>query len=311
MKKLILFLCICLSLNICYASQYSSSLDKIENSVFGFTYSGDDTSRVLRLENEIYGQSKTGDLNKRISALKKDMSADSIGQEIKPKEDTFADDDMHYPQDKKLAKNEGLPPAGSNVDYPSINELETEIFKTEYKHKDLSVRLSDLEKKVLGKTYETEPLSTRVERLQAKVKPHSFMHNHLAQSSNDYFDGDVIPLDKDYFLDEYSAPDFDYDAYNAQHKPPATRINIASVEKLMYKKTYNNEDLDTRLTRLESTMFGTTFKEDSQEERLNRIASAYKATKSATKYDSNKFTQNMATAMQIGTIILMILACVL
>ena len=31
----------------------------------------------------------------------------------------------------------------------------------------------------------------------------------------------------------------------------------------------------------------------------------------ASKYDSNKFSQNMATAMQIGTILLMILACVL
>lgn len=309
MKKIVLLLCIILSSNVCFSSQYTSTIEKLENSTFGFTYSGDDLSRITRLENEIYGNAKTGDIKTRINALKKDMSADSIGQEIKPKEDTFADDDM-YPQDKKSAMNNTQPPAGSNVDYPSINELEAEIFKTQYKHQDLTTRLTNLEKKALGKTFEHEPFSTRVERLQAKIKPHSFMNNGLAQSSNSFYDDDVISLDKNYYLDEYRAPDFDYESYNAQHRPPA-KINISQVEKSLYKKTYTNENLDARLTRLESTMFGTTFKEDSQQERLNRISSAYKATKTASKYDSNKFTQNMAAAMQIGTLILMILACVL
>ena len=40
-------------------------------------------------------------------------------------------------------------------------------------------------------------------------------------------------------------------------------------------------------------------------------ASLTGAEKSAGKYDSNKFSQNLATAMQIGTIILMVLACIL
>lgn len=309
MKKFIPILCILLSINVCFAGKYTSTIEKIENSVFGFTYSGDDESRISRLEKTIYGETKSGTQDSRISALKKDMSADSIGQEITPKEDTFADDEIYTP-DNRMAGQNTIPPAGANVDYPSVNELEAEIFKTEHKHLDLTTRLSNLEKKVLGKTYENDPFSSRVERLQAKVKPKSFMQNSLAQTNNEYYDGDIMPLDKDYYLDEYRAPDFDYESYNAQHRPPA-KINIASVEKSLYKKSYNNEDLDTRLTRLESTMFGTTFKEDSQQERLNRISGAYKATKSVNKYDSNKFTQNMATAMQIGTIILMILACVL
>lgn len=310
MKKFILSLCILLSANMCFSSQYTSILEKLENSTFGFTYSGDDLSRIQRLEQEIYGTSKTGDIKTRINSLKKDMSADSIGQEIKPVEDTFADEDMYQQNNKTVQNTNNNIPSGSNVDYPSINELEAEVFKTEYKHEDLTTRLTKLEKKVLGKSFDKEPFSTRVERLQAKVKPHSFMNNSLAQSSNDFYDGDIIPLDQNYNLDEYRAPDFDYDAYNAQHRP-ATKINISQVEKAMYKKTYNNDDLDTRLTRLESTMFGTTFKNDSQQDRLNRIASAYRATKTANKYDSNKFTQNMAAAMQIGTLILMILACVL
>ena len=309
MKKFILIVCILLLANTCFASKYTPILNKIENSVFGFNYTDSDESRVARLEKNIYGKTKSGNLDSRISALKKDMSADSIGLEIAPKEDTFADDDMYLPADK-TAIQQPVPSAASGVDYPAINELEAEIFKSEYKNQDLKTRLANLEKKVFNKTFESEALSDRVDRLQAKVKPHSFMKNSLAQSNNDYYDGDIMPLDKNYHLNEYSPAEFDYESYNARHNSP-TKVNISSVEKSIFKRTFNDENINSRLTRLESTMFGTTFKEDSEQERLNRISSAYKATKTASRYDSNKFTQNMATAMQIGTIILMILACVL
>ena len=307
MKKLVIFFSILLTLNYSFAAgQYSQILDKIENSIYGFTYStNDDISRINRIEESVYGQAKTNkSIADRISSLKKDMSAEQLGQEITPKEDTFAEEQDSY---KELAQ-ENIPAA--NVDYPSINELEYHLFKKEFKSKDLNSRLSSLEKEALGKTYDADPFSTRVERLQAKVKPKSFMDNNIAQSSNDYYDEEAIPLDKNYQLDEYRAPDFDYDAYNAR-KRPARNINLASVEKSIFKKSFNDDSIDSRISRLESTMFGTTFANDTQEDRLNRITSAYKAQKTASKYDSNKFSQNMSTAMQIGTILLMILACVL
>lgn len=306
MKKLLIFLCLIISTNCGIAGQYSDTLDKIENSVFGFSYMDDDESRLTRLEQSVYGESKSGTIDKRISNLSKDMAADSIGKEITPKEDTFADDEMYSPSERFAA---GTPPAAANVDYPSINELERELFKQEYKNKDLNERLSGLEQKAFGQTYNNDPFSTRVERLQDKVKPKSFMDNSIAQSQNDYYDGDIVPLDH-YNLDEYHSPDFDYESYNARHTPPA-KVNLASVERSMFKKSFTKEDIDNRLTRLENTMFGTTFASDTQQQRINRIASAYKATKSAGKYDSNKFTQNMAAATQIGMLILMILACVL
>lgn len=307
MKKIILIMCLfIISCNCSFSGQHSVELDKIENSVFGFTYMDNDESRLNRLEQSVYGVEKSGDINKRISALRKDISADSIGKEITPKEDTFADDEWYSPSEKFA----DVQPSGSNVDYPSINELERSVFKQEYKTKDLNERLASLEKNALGQTYDKDPFSTRVERLQAKIKPKSFMDNSIAQSSNDFFDDDIIPLDKNYNLDEYHGPDFDYESYNAKHTPPA-KVNLASVEKSIFKKSFNHDDMDNRLSRLESTMFGTTFSSDSQQQRLNRIASAYKATKTAKKYDSNKFTQNMAAATQIGMLILMILACVL
>lgn len=310
MKKFIVIISVLLSINCAIgASQYSAVLDKLENSLYGFTYTtSDDASRLSRIEVSVYGQSRPNkSINERIASLNKDMSAEQIGNEITPKEDTFAEEQDSY---KDTIAQEKMPPAGANVDYPSINELERKVFNQEFKNQDLNSRLANLEKKSLGQTYDNDPFSSRVERLQAKLKPESFMDNNIAQSSNDYYDGNSIPLDKNYSLDEYQPPEFDYDAYNARNIKPE-KVNIASVEKSIFKKSFNGDNMDNRLSRLESTMFGTTFNSDSQEARLNRISSAYKAQKTASRYDSNKFSQNMATAMQIGTILLMILACVL
>ena len=80
-----------------------------------------------------------------------------IGQEISPKEDTFMDEQNSYSdlKEEKIAQ-EKMPPAGANVDYPSINELEKHVFKQEFKSKDLNSRLASLEKKSLGKTFEND-----------------------------------------------------------------------------------------------------------------------------------------------------------
>ena len=310
MKKFIVILSLLLSVNGVYAaSQYSSLLDNVENSLYGFTYTTqDDVTRLNRIEESVYGQASNKSTQQRIAKLKTDMAADLIGQEITPKEDTFAEDQDSY---KDKIAEEKLPPPGANVDYPSINELEKQVFKQEFKNKDLNSRLASLEQKALGSTYADDDFSSRVERLQAKIKPKSFMDNSIAQSSNDYFDGDAIPPDKNYKLDRYDEGEFDYDAYNARNSRQPQRVNIASVEKSIFKRSFAQEPMDNRLSRLESTMFGTTFNSNSEQERLDRISSAYKAQKTASKYDSNKFSQNMATAVQIGTLILMVLACIL
>lgn len=310
MKKTIILLSFIMLFNSnVFASPNSKMLDNIENSLYGFTYSTmDETSRLNQIEETVYGQSKTNKpINERISALKKDMSADLIGQEITPKEDTFMEEEDHYVEDKTLAQ---APSEASGVDYPTINEMEKQIFKKEFKTQNLNNRLAQLEKQALGQTYEKEDFATRVDRLQAKIKPKSFMDNSIAQSSNNYYEDDVIPLEKNYNLSQYGSSDFDYESYNTRNSAPQ-RVNLASVEKSLFKKSFNEESTDNRISRLESTMFGTTFSNDTEQERLNRISSAYKAQKSANKYDSNRFTQNMGTAMQIGTILLMILACVL
>ena len=283
-----------------YAGTYTPMLGKIENALYGFQYASEtDNTRLSRIEKDIYGSSSSGNISERILRLKKDISADLIGQEISPREDTFAEE-----SEKDYISSQ------QNIEYPAVDELENKVFNNTYKNKDIKERLTLLEEKTFGKSF-NDDLSTRVDRLKAQIKPKSFMNNSIAQSSNDFYDGDIIPADKNYHLDRYDSPQtFDYDYYNKNNKP-VRKINISTIENKILKRAYANDTMTNRLSRLESAMFGTEFYDDSEENRLNRIISAYQAQKSAAKYDSNKFTQNMATAMQIGMFVLMVVAMIL
>ena len=116
---------------------------------------------------------------------------------------------------------------------------------------------------------------------------------------------------------------FDYDSFNKRQNsmyendyPSYTpreqkKASISTVEKKLLKQNYNQDTLENRLARIEEYMFGTVFDSDDNETRANRISSAYNAQKSSGKYDSNKFAQSMTTGVQIGMLILMVLACIL
>ena len=93
--------------------------------------------------------------------------------------------------------------------------------------------------------------------------------------------------------------------------PSAKPLNLSKIEKQIYHKKFDNEPTSQRLTRIETSVFGTSFPNDSDSERMQRLSSAIQAQKSASHYDSDKWNRNMATAFQIGTLILMVLACIL
>ncbi len=322
MKKIVVFLVFAMTLQTAFATQNTAILDKIENSIFGYTYSDEaENARVNRLEEKVYGQASSGQLQNRIAKLKKDLAADVIGQEIEPKEDTFASDEDSWVYAKE-------PVESTKIDYPVINELEQQVFKKEFKDQNIKTRLSKLETKTFGKTYDSDDLSTRVDRLKAEIKPQNFMANKIAQQENQFYDGDIGKLDENYHLNSYGNP-FDYDMYNQMNNQnssdyddyytsstpnvfkPSKPLDISAIEKKLYRTKYENEPMDTRLSRVESSVFGTVFANDTESERIARLSSAINAQKTAKRYDSNKFSQNMATAFQIGTLILMVLACIL
>ncbi len=320
MKKIVLLIAVSLTLNtvsiaVSAATSAQTTLGKIEDSLYGFQYNDEnDLTRLNRIEQTVYGKTSTKSQSERLAQLSKDISADSIGKEIEPVEDTFAENDDYIIEEE--------PVATSDVSYPAIDEMEQQVFKQTYPKQDIKTRLSNLEKKAFNKTY-TDDLSTRVDRLKAELKPQSLMDNQIAQSSNEFYDEDIPPLQSDFHLNKYMPPSsFDYEAYNDMNNRRAAayednynsspkKVSLTTVEKKLMHQNFSDDTTENRLARIENFMFGTEFTGEDNQTRLDRISSAYQAQKSAGKYDSNKFSQNMATAMQIGTLILMVLACIL
>ena len=279
------------------AATQSSTISKIENDIYGFDYTNDSSkSRVERLEKTIYGKSSTGDINKRIKKLSADISADVIGLEIPPCEDTFA-------QEEKLAED-------SSVNYPVVDEIEQKIFNKTYKNRDFHSRIVAIERKIFGKIYDVDDYSTRMERIKAKVMP-----DMLAKSNEEFDDSVYIPGSRYYDDNALSSADLSGTG-NSRFRMPFGQRN--------YSRPYANygdmtggaavpytPNLNDELAQLEFETFGTSFAEEDTTSRIKRLNSASKAKKSSSIYDSQKFSQRMSTAMEIGAMILMILAMVL
>ncbi len=271
-----------------------SIITKIENDIYGFDYSNDSSqNRISRLEKTVYGKSSTGDVNKRIKRLSADISADVIGLEIEPTEDTFKE-------------NEEIV-ADSSVNYPIVDEIEQKIFNQTYKNRDFHSRIVAIERKIFGKIYDVDDYSTRMDRIKAKVMP-----DMIAKSSFDndytnrsYYDNDALTTNDLSALgrNRFSMP-FGQRNYS---RPYANYGDMTGGAAALPA----NSNLDDELAQLEYETFGTEFSNEDTATRIKRLNSVSKAKKSASKYDSNKFSQRMSTAMEIGAMILMILAMVL
>lgn len=291
MKKLFLCLTILFYLISYYpletyaASTQSAEISKIENDLYGFDYINDELkNRVARLEKTIYGQASSGDLSKRIKKLANDITAEQIGLEIPPSEDTFREDEVV---------------ADSNVNYPIVDEIEMKLFNQTYKNRDFHTRIVTIERKLFGKIYDIEDYSTRMDRIKAEVMPQS-----LAKERDSYYDDNALSSS-------------DLSGLNS------SRFSAMPYGQSNYTRPYANygdftggafptpQNLEDELAQLEYNTFGTEFSHEDTKKRLRRLNSVNKAKKSSTRYDSNKFQQRMSTAMEIGAMLLMILAMVL
>lgn len=292
----------------CHAqSQFSPILTKMEKSLFGVDYTtqGDD-ARVKRIEEMVYGASSSNPMPQRINKLKADLAVDAIDQQIKPKRDSFEED-----QDSVAEK---MPKADSNINYPIINELEKSVFNKEFKTIEVTQRLSNLEQNVFKKTY-NDDLNSRVDRLKMAVMPEK---NFAADSGNDEssnydsqddITGAASQAPEDYLgIPNYNKNNSVKDDYQGS---ASIDVPLAAIERKVLRKSFPDDTVSNRLTRLEMNIFTSTFPDDDEQIRLDRIASAYQAKKTSKKYDGNKFAQHAAAAMQIGAILLMIVAAIL
>lgn len=291
MKKFYLIIYFIVLLLFVFNPVFASNNDvmtRIENNIYGFDYSKDNTqNRISRLEKTVYGKSSAGDINKRINKLSSDISADVIGLEIEPVKDTFLAEEYLKEDD--------------TVSYPIVDEIEQRIFNRTYKNRDFHTRIVTIEKKLFGKIYDVEDYPQRMERITAKVMPETISKNE----EEDFHKYNTIDSET---LSGTKRNRLNFPFGQKNYTRPYTNYGDMS----RYSENIpDNQQLSDELTQMEYDVFGTEFSNESTQNRIKRLNSVNKAKKSSKRYDSQKFSQHMSTAMEIGAMILMVLAMIL
>ena len=280
MKKKFIIFSILLLMNIqipIVTFAANNTITEVENSLFGYDYKNEsDITRVERIERYLYGTKKNGTNSiedKNLTSTKSNLNENlnqSLNNEL-----------MGLKED-------------STVDYPIVDSMETEVFKTTYKDENIYKRLDRLEEKVFN-SKSTASLNERVNRLASAISP---MRNSGKNINANSYTADE--------LNEYYTKS-GLETVNEQSLP----FQLAVLEQELLKNNYDNDNIANRLTRLEQKLFKRTFQSDNDISRLQRIMVAYDAKKNSYKYENNRRMQNVATFSQIGGILLMILAILL
>lgn len=276
MRKFLIIIIIALSL-ICKVSAVepkTDTLTKIENSILGIEYPDQKLEqRLNRLEEYLYGRIQSGNTKTRLAKVLETTKYNLLEQD-----NTIAD----VPEE--------VEPLDNSVDYPVLDDVEKKLGLKNNKNGHLNSRLATIEKKMFSSTYDKEDFFTRVERIKSKL----YNGSSLAYGTD--------PLEQDEFAPPQSF--FDNGSMNVRYK-------LSLLEQRLLKNTFGDETNNDRLARLENVVFDTQFYNDDEHERLDRLETALKAKKSSPKYDNNKFQQGLSTAMQIGAMVLMVLAFIL
>lgn len=124
LKLLLLIFFLFLFQITCEAKNSNSDvLSKIAKSLFNMNYnSQSEDIRLKRIEENVYGATSKSSINVRVNKLSKDLSTDLIGQEIKPKRDSFLEGD------EIIVKQ-----PNEDMDFSIVNKLKKKVFRYEFK----------------------------------------------------------------------------------------------------------------------------------------------------------------------------------
>lgn len=251
----------------------ASHLSKIEQDLWGFEYgSQTDSERISRIEESVFGKINENEtIEKRIEKINR-----ALGLESQKEAQSSAGELMSEEVD--------------GVSYPQIDALETKLFSKVYDKENIYKRIERLEKKIFGSTQDGD-LASRTDKLKG------------------YLNIDTTPKTV-YSNENYQAP---YGEYNPSFDTYSSDINIqiSGLENSLFGKTFSQDPTGLRLNRLERKIFQRDFSSDDDILRMQRLQAAASAKKTAKYYDMNKAQKFTSTGLQIGTLILMILAMIL
>ena len=265
--------------NVCFASavDISAQLSRMENSIWGFTYEKDSQQkRLSRIEKNVLGST-----NNKLNAQDRIKKLNEILGYENPQ------DEAKIAQDITLREED-------DVSYPQIDMLEYQIFNETYTKESIYKRLERLEKKIFGSAQEGN-LASRTDKLKA------------------YIQKDIISQNTGYYTKKPYSTTSDVEEYmNSQSRYDSDLfIQIAGLETSMFSKTYSHDPIGLRLNRLERKVFQRDFSSDDDELRLKRLQAAASAQQTAKFYEANKIQKYASTGIQLGSILLMILALIL
>lgn len=331
LKRILLFFVTCAILSntgLC-ADDISTKLNEIEKNYYGYTFKGSNDSRLQRLEQSIYGQTYKNPTKVRVDKIYKDMNlGTSKGSATGGAANTNQNENIY-----KSQTNIG-PKAEAGIKYPVVDKLEQKVFKKAYTNDDIYLRLSRLEKQVFKKE-STLSLNERVDALRDKLLGGDIA---AAASIDPAIEEIVLDNGEKYYgdsnLSNFGGNDsshYNYYSYeNSKNRIQKTNSSDSSfddnssnfttkyeqnydldiLEKQLFGKRFIQESPTQRLSRLENKVFQRTFTDDT-EARTQRLLAVTTAQKTSREYDSNKWAQRLNTGIQIGSILLMVLAMIL
>lgn len=267
--------------NVTAVEPKNDTLTKIENKILGIEYPDQKLEKRLeRLEEYLYGHKKQGNTKIRLSKI-----LETTKYSLLEDDNSIASNDYE--------QSDYIEPLDDTVDYPVLDDVEKKLGLETRKKAPLNSRLATIEKKMFNTTHDKEDYFNRVERIKSKM----YKGNKLAQSD----------------IEEFNNPE-EFSPFNEQFfNKGASKISykLTILEQRLLRNTFEDETNNDRLARLENAVFETQFYNEDETERINRLESVLVAKKSSPKYDNNKFQQGINTAMQIGAMVLMVLAFIL
>lgn len=238
---------------------------------------------IGRIEDEIFGFQYTTETDvMRLDRIEQSVYNLKSTQSVQQRIDKL-NSDLGI-MDTKTASTPYMPKADESVSYPMVDRLEMAT---------------------LGKTYEDEDIYKRIDRLQMKV---------FKQKTDGDLNSKVDALASVVFNNAQPKSDIPSadttNAYTASTNSD-NLLQLSALEQTALRQTFSQDPTAVRLSRLERKIFDRDYSLDPEQIRLERLAAAQTAKKTAKYYDSNRAQKFVSTGLQVGTIILMILALIL
>lgn len=298
-----------------FAESLDSKLKKIEETYYGYSLNGSLESRLTNVEKSLYGKSYNGLSKNRIEKLYNDLN---IGVSI-----TGGASPVEQPS--SVLQDIG-PKADIGIKYPIVDKIEQKVFNKIFADDDIYDRLSRLEKQTFKKE-STLSLNERVDALRGKILGGD---RTATTQINPYTEEIILENGQKYYGEGMNDSDSNYNYYSYQNsknriqKPISQEYDDTSnfmsqnsqnydldiLEKQLFGKRFTQELPSQRLTRLENKVFERTFS-DGDDSRIQRLLAVTTAQKTSKEYDSNRWAQRLNAGMQIGSILLMVLAMIL